>query len=181
VEDLSHVINFDVPHVPEDYIHRVGRTARAEATGDAFTFVAPDEEDDLRKIERAIGKRLPRILVPDFDYAVRPGKDADSSMRRERSPAWARGASRPGPRPDARPGERGAPRSNERHSYRGPRSDSRAPSGGQHSAPRQAHSTAPRPASPSRPGAPPRDAQRAPKSSPGRFTRGPRRGFHGGR
>jgi ATP-dependent RNA helicase RhlE len=69
VEALSHVVNFDVPHVPEDYIHRVGRTARAELTGDAFTFVAPEEEADLRAIERAIGKRLPRVLVPDFDYA----------------------------------------------------------------------------------------------------------------
>src|SRR5207302_9998077 len=59
VEALSHVVNFDVPHVPEDYIHRVGRTARAELTGDAFTFVSPDEEGDLRQIERAIGKRLP--------------------------------------------------------------------------------------------------------------------------
>src|SRR5512140_708501 len=68
IEDLSHVINFDVPHVPEDYIHRVGRTARAEATGDAFTFVAPEEETDLRAIERAVGKRLPRITVPGFDY-----------------------------------------------------------------------------------------------------------------
>ena len=48
VEALSHVVNFDVPASPDDYIHRVGRTARAEATGDAFTFVAPDEEGDLR-------------------------------------------------------------------------------------------------------------------------------------
>ena len=69
VEALSHVVNFDVPNVPEDYIHRVGRTARAEATGDAFTFVSPDEEGDLRAIERAIGKRLPRIVLPDFDPA----------------------------------------------------------------------------------------------------------------
>ncbi len=68
VEALSHVVNFDVPHVPEDYIHRVGRTARAAMTGDAVTFVAPDEESDLRDIERAIGKRLPRVTVPDFDY-----------------------------------------------------------------------------------------------------------------
>ena len=65
------MVNFDVPKVPEDYIHRVGRTARAEAVGDAFTFVAPDEEEDLRRIERAIGKRLPRVMVPDFDYAAR--------------------------------------------------------------------------------------------------------------
>jgi len=69
VEALSHVINFDVPHVPEDYIHRVGRTARAELTGDAFTFVSPEEQTDLAQIERAIGKRLPRIMVPGFDYS----------------------------------------------------------------------------------------------------------------
>ena len=68
VEALGHVVNFDVPTAPEDYIHRVGRTARAEATGDAFTFVAPDEEGELRGIERAIGRRLPRVTVPDFDY-----------------------------------------------------------------------------------------------------------------
>ncbi|HEX8724982.1 MAG TPA: DEAD/DEAH box helicase [Gemmatimonadaceae bacterium] len=71
VEALGHVVNFDVPNVPEDYIHRVGRTARAEATGEAYTMVAPEEEGDLRNIERAIGKRLPRVIVPDFDYAAR--------------------------------------------------------------------------------------------------------------
>ena len=74
VEALSHVVNFDVPHVPEDYIHRVGRTARAEMTGDAFTFVAPEEATDLAAIERAIGKRLPRITVPGFDYAKAPAE-----------------------------------------------------------------------------------------------------------
>jgi ATP-dependent RNA helicase RhlE len=68
VEALGHVVNFDVPKVPEDYIHRVGRTARAELTGDAFTFVSHEEEADLARIERAIGKRLPRVTVPDFDY-----------------------------------------------------------------------------------------------------------------
>jgi ATP-dependent RNA helicase RhlE len=72
VEELGHVVNFDVPPVPEDYIHRVGRTARAEATGDAFTFVAPDEESDLKAIERALGSRLPRVTLPDFDYKARP-------------------------------------------------------------------------------------------------------------
>lgn len=71
VEALGHVVNFDVPLAPDDYIHRVGRTGRAEATGEAFTFVAPDEEGDLRNIERAIGRRLPRVTVPEFDYAAR--------------------------------------------------------------------------------------------------------------
>jgi ATP-dependent RNA helicase RhlE len=72
VEALSHVVNFDVPAVPEDYIHRVGRTGRAELTGDAFTLVAPEEEADLRGIERAIGRTLPRITLPDFDYKASP-------------------------------------------------------------------------------------------------------------
>lgn len=71
VQALSHVVNFDVPVVPDDYIHRVGRTGRAELTGDAFTFVAPEEEGELKAIERAIGKRLPRVTLPDFDYRAR--------------------------------------------------------------------------------------------------------------
>lgn len=72
IEMLGHVVNFDVPQAPDDYIHRVGRTARAGEVGDAFTFVAPDEQDDLRAIEKAIGKRLPQITIPDFDYNARP-------------------------------------------------------------------------------------------------------------
>ena len=69
VEALSHVINFDEPAVPEDYIHRVGRTARAELAGDAFTFVSPEEEGELKAIERAVGKRPSRVTLPGFDYA----------------------------------------------------------------------------------------------------------------
>ena len=72
IEALGHVVNFDVPQAPDDYIHRVGRTARAGEIGDAFTFVAPDEQNDLRAIEKAIGKRLPQITLPDFDYNARP-------------------------------------------------------------------------------------------------------------
>jgi ATP-dependent RNA helicase RhlE len=72
VNELGHVVNFDVPQAPEDYIHRVGRTGRAEATGEAFTLVSPEEEGDLRDIEKAIGRRLPRVTVPDFDYNAKP-------------------------------------------------------------------------------------------------------------
>jgi ATP-dependent RNA helicase RhlE len=71
VEALSHVVNFDVPAISEDYVHRVGRTGRAGAVGTAITFVAPAEEGDLAAIERAIGARAPRVAVPGFDYAAR--------------------------------------------------------------------------------------------------------------
>jgi len=84
VEALGHVVNFDVPNMPEDYIHRVGRTARAEMTGDAFTFVSPQEEKDMLRIERAVGKRLPRIMVPDFDYKARPEARLELSNRERR-------------------------------------------------------------------------------------------------
>jgi len=71
VEALGLVVNFDVPHVPEDYIHRVGRTARAQATGDAYTFVSPEEEKDFRAIERHLGKSLPRQRLAGFDYSMK--------------------------------------------------------------------------------------------------------------
>jgi ATP-dependent RNA helicase RhlE len=72
VNELSHVVNFDVPNVPEDYIHRVGRTARAGATGDALTFAAPEERGELRAIERAVRKSLPRRTLAGFDYEHTP-------------------------------------------------------------------------------------------------------------
>jgi ATP-dependent RNA helicase RhlE len=74
VEALSHVVNFDVPAAPDDYIHRVGRTGRADMTGEAFTFVAPQEESDWRTIERALGRSLPRVTLPDFNYQARAAK-----------------------------------------------------------------------------------------------------------
>ena len=74
VEALGHVVNFDVPLQPEDYIHRVGRTARAEMTGEAFTFMSQQEEGEMRQIERAVGKALPRVVLPDFDYKARPSE-----------------------------------------------------------------------------------------------------------
>jgi ATP-dependent RNA helicase RhlE len=71
ISDLSHVVNFDVPPACEDYIHRVGRTARAGATGEALTFVGVEEEQDLRAIERALGKTLPRASLAPFTDACR--------------------------------------------------------------------------------------------------------------
>jgi ATP-dependent RNA helicase RhlE len=97
VEALGHVVNFDVPAMPEDYIHRVGRTARAEMTGEAYTFVAPEESDDLRAIERAIGKPLPRVTLPDFDYKAQPAtrleiplKERIAKLRAQRADDRAR-------------------------------------------------------------------------------------------
>ncbi len=110
VEELGHVVNFDVPKAPEDYIHRVGRTARAEATGDAFTFVSPAEEGDLLRIERAIKKRLPRITVPDFDYKAKPEGRLEQTSRERRDEARAKQS------------QHGAPRSG-----RAPRSGGNAP------------------------------------------------------
>ena len=72
VEGISHVINYDVPAMPTDYVHRVGRTARMEAVGEAITFVTPEDEGDLRGIERTLGKSIPRVTLPDFDYRAPP-------------------------------------------------------------------------------------------------------------
>lgn len=68
VEALDHVVNFDVPAQAEDYIHRVGRTARAGATGEAYTFVSPEEEGEIRSIERAVGRKIERRTLEGFDY-----------------------------------------------------------------------------------------------------------------
>jgi ATP-dependent RNA helicase RhlE len=104
VEGLSHVVNFDVPHCPEDYVHRVGRTARAEAEGDAFLFVSPEEEGHLRGIERAIGKPLARVKLTGFDYAKKP----DQALARSTSSTPAR-TRRP---PATVMARRGSPRRN---------------------------------------------------------------------
>ncbi len=113
VEELGHVVNFDVPPAPEDYIHRVGRTGRAEATGDAFTFIAPDEEDDLRRIEKMVGKRLPRVTLPEFDYKAKSEQKLEIPLgqrieaikarkREERARAAAKASRRGNPSPYSR-------------------------------------------------------------------------------
>ena len=101
VENITHVISYDVPNVPDDYVHRIGRTARADAEGDAFVLVSPGEEKSLAMIERQIGQRLPRITLPDFDYN-QPGPDGPAhrphlhGQRDQRAPQSQRGNQRSG-------------------------------------------------------------------------------------
>jgi ATP-dependent RNA helicase RhlE len=98
---LGHVVNFDVPAASEDYIHRVGRTGRAEATGEAYTFVAPEDESSWRAIERAVGKPLPRVLLADFDYRQR-AEDMKGAGSGGHPPARRPPQPRPGPSPRRR-------------------------------------------------------------------------------
>jgi ATP-dependent RNA helicase RhlE len=70
VEGISHVINYDVPEHPEDYVHRIGRTARADADGDAITLVTPDDEGLIHRIEYLLDRKIERKTMPGFDYDV---------------------------------------------------------------------------------------------------------------
>jgi len=70
ISGITHVINYDVPQQAEDYVHRIGRTGRAAAEGDAFTFMSPDEIAMVRSIERVIGQEIPRISVAGFDFGT---------------------------------------------------------------------------------------------------------------
>jgi ATP-dependent RNA helicase RhlE len=79
VEGITHVINYDVPHAPEDYVHRIGRTGRVDAVGDAFTLIAPEEQKQLSAIERFLGRAVPRVILPDFDYKRRPSEARPST------------------------------------------------------------------------------------------------------
>ncbi|MGA7649345.1 MAG: DEAD/DEAH box helicase [Thermoplasmata archaeon] len=91
VKDVSHVVNFDVPHEPETYIHRVGRTARAQQRGDAYTLVMPEEEQDFARIERLIGMKINRARIPGFPY------DAPQPARRAMPPSGSQHRSPRGP------------------------------------------------------------------------------------
>jgi ATP-dependent RNA helicase RhlE len=68
VQQISHVINFDVPHHPEDYVHRIGRTGRAQSVGDAFTIMTSMDLDEVAAIERFIGQKIPRVKLEGFPY-----------------------------------------------------------------------------------------------------------------
>jgi len=79
VKGISHVVNYELPEAPEDYVHRIGRTARAEAAGDAISLVAPHEREQLRDIERLIGEKIPQTTAEGFEH--RPETDADAPKR----------------------------------------------------------------------------------------------------
>ena len=84
VAGVTHVINYDVPENPEDYVHRIGRTGRAQAVGDAFTLVTPENAQDVRDIERFIGQKIPELRLEGFDYkplAPRPPQSAPERVR----------------------------------------------------------------------------------------------------
>ena len=83
IEGISHVVNYDVPRNPEDYVHRIGRTGRAGAEGTAVTFMSGGELALVKDIERVLGKPLPRISLPGYDYG-------DGSGVAEEKPVEAR-------------------------------------------------------------------------------------------
>ncbi len=72
VEEISHVVNFDFPAAPEDYVHRIGRTGRAAATGDAISFITPDDHAYVVALERMIGRQIDRQVVPGFRVSAEP-------------------------------------------------------------------------------------------------------------
>ena len=103
VEGISHVVNFDFPPQPEDYVHRIGRTGRAAAIGDAISFVMPDDQSNLRALERFINRGIPRKKLEGFDakkYEVGPPVSFDdrprgSFQRRNNAPGRPQAGSRP--------------------------------------------------------------------------------------
>jgi len=96
IEGLPQVINFDVPHSPEDYVHRIGRTGRAGLTGEAISLVAPEDMESLAAIEKLIKKKIERVLVPGFQPsgATVAALMGDQPARKERRPATAQAPKR---------------------------------------------------------------------------------------
>ncbi len=70
VESISHVINFDIPDTVDAYVHRIGRTGRAERTGDAYTLISPEDDAMVRDIEKVMKQTLPQEKLSDFDYTL---------------------------------------------------------------------------------------------------------------
>ncbi len=92
IADVSHVINYDVPQHPEDYIHRIGRTGRMEATGDAFTLMVAEDNRHVHAIERFISQKIPRTKLENFDYRYTALFDEGKPGRPQLGGRGARGA-----------------------------------------------------------------------------------------
>ena len=84
VEGISHVVNYDVPLDPEDYVHRIGRTGRAGATGTAVTFVTAGDLGAVKSLEHRLERSLDKIHLPEFDYAGTPQTESRSAAKRGR-------------------------------------------------------------------------------------------------
>ncbi|HNP72035.1 MAG TPA: DEAD/DEAH box helicase, partial [Kouleothrix sp.] len=87
VASISHVINYDIPDTADAYIHRIGRTGRAEREGDAFTLVTPEDDATVRMIERAVGRRIERATIAGFDYNAPPSQQFAPAPRHEQRAA----------------------------------------------------------------------------------------------
>ena len=94
IEQLPHVVNFELPNVPEDYVHRIGRTGRAGSPGHAVSLLSPDENTYLRDIERLMKRTLPREVVPGFE-AGKPATIPDDEPKHRSSPRHAPQKARP--------------------------------------------------------------------------------------
>jgi superfamily II DNA/RNA helicase len=98
VLSISHVINYDMPDTTDAYTHRIGRTGRVDQTGEAFTFVSPEDGEMVRAVERILNKKIERRMLPGFDYAVEAPK-----IESERRPMTRRfGGQMPARRPFTR-------------------------------------------------------------------------------
>ncbi|MGI4717702.1 MAG: DEAD/DEAH box helicase [Janthinobacterium lividum] len=106
IDQLPHVVNYDLPNVPEDYVHRIGRTGRAGATGEAVSLVCVDEHQMLKDIEKLIKQTLPRQVIPGFEPD--PTAKAQPIQLRSGAPGHA---NRGGGRPGGNRGGQGQPRS----------------------------------------------------------------------
>src|SRR3990172_5376065 len=121
IDALPLVVNYDLPHVPEDYVHRIGRTARAGATGEAISLVSPDDRPLLAAIEKLIGQRIEQSAGAGFEMDAIPSRPAERPARPRRvlerraandrrgqsdkRPSANKPSSRPPARPDTRPAE----------------------------------------------------------------------------
>ena len=92
IADVSHVINYDVPQHPEDYIHRIGRTGRMEAKGDAFTLMVAEDGRHVQAIERFIGQKISRVKLDDFNYRYTALFEESKPGHAQAGPMRARGA-----------------------------------------------------------------------------------------